>query len=150
MAIKFKPALTTNAMPLNFFNFQWLSSDVPRLPSHGIYISQLVRFARCCTSVSDFHSKNLQITSNLFTQGNKYHKLRKTFEKFFGSYSKLLSKFLAQHTNCSFKNESLTWFSVDHLNLQTKEGQRRSEFHLFGLENILTPSTSNVWPSGHR
>ena len=75
-------------------NFPWLSGDVPRLPSYGIYISQLVRFARCCTSVLDFHSKNLQITSKLLTQGYKYHhKLRKTFGKFFRSYSELLSKF---------------------------------------------------------
>ena len=28
-------------------NFPLLSGDVPRLPSYGIYISQLVRFARC-------------------------------------------------------------------------------------------------------
>ena len=27
-------------------NFPWLSGDVPRLPSYGSYISQLVRFAR--------------------------------------------------------------------------------------------------------
>ena len=50
-------------------NFSWLSGDVPRLPSYGIYISQLVRFARCCASVLDFHSKNLQITTKLLTQG---------------------------------------------------------------------------------
>ena len=74
-------------------NFPWLSGDVPRLPSYGIYISQLVRFARCCTSVLNFHSKNLQITSKLLTQGYRYHKLRKTFGKFFRSYSELLSKF---------------------------------------------------------
>ena len=74
-------------------NFPWLSGDVPRLPSYGIYISQLVRFARCFTSVLDFHSKNLQITSKLLTQGYRYHKLRKTFGKFFRSYSELLSKF---------------------------------------------------------
>ena len=74
-------------------NFPWLSGDVPRLPSYGIYISQLVRFARCCTSVFDFHSKNLQITSKLLRQGYRYHKLRKTFGKFFRSYSELLSKF---------------------------------------------------------
>ena len=42
-------------------NFPWLSGDVPRLPSYGIYISQLVRFARCCTSVLDFHSINFQL-----------------------------------------------------------------------------------------
>ena len=74
-------------------NFPWLSVDVPRLPLYGIYILQLVRFARCCTSVLDFHSKNLQITSKLLTQGYRYHKLRKTFGKFFRSYSELLSKF---------------------------------------------------------
>ena len=41
----------------------------------------MVRFARCCTSVFDFHSKNLQITSKLLTQGYRYHKLRKTLKK---------------------------------------------------------------------
>ena len=61
-------------------NFLWLSGDVPRLPSYGIYISQLVRCARCCTSVSGFHSKNLQITSKLLTRGNRYHTLRKHLE----------------------------------------------------------------------
>ena len=74
-------------------NFPWLSGDVPILPSYGFYILQLGRFARCCTSVLDFHSKNLQITSKLLTQGYRYHKLRKTFGKFCRSYSELLSKF---------------------------------------------------------
>ena len=36
-------------------NFPWLSDDVPRLPSYGINILQLVRFARCCTTVLDFY-----------------------------------------------------------------------------------------------
>ena len=50
-------------------NFPWWSGDVPRLPSYCVYISQLVRFARCCTSVSDFNSKNLQLTSKQLRQG---------------------------------------------------------------------------------
>ena len=58
-------------------NFPWLRG---RLPSYVIIISQLVRFARCCTSVLDFHSKNLQITTKLLTQGYRYHKLRKNLE----------------------------------------------------------------------
>ena len=37
-------------------NFPLLSGYIPRLPSYGVYISQLVRFGRCCTSVSDFNS----------------------------------------------------------------------------------------------
>ena len=71
-------------------NFQWLTGDFPMLPSYGIYSSQLIRFSGCCTSVFDFYSKNLQITLKLSTQGYGYHKLRKTFGKFFRSYSELL------------------------------------------------------------
>ena len=52
------------------------------------------RFARCCTRVLGFHSKNLQITSKLMTHGYRYHKFRKLFGKFFISYSELLSKFV--------------------------------------------------------
>ena len=37
--------------------------------------------------------KSIQITSKLLTQGYRYHKLRKSFGKFFRSYSDLLSKF---------------------------------------------------------
>ena len=55
--------------------------------------SQLVRFARCCTIVMDFHSKDFKITSKSLSQGYKYHKLRKTLGKFFRSYSELISKF---------------------------------------------------------
>ena len=58
-----------------------------------LIISQLVIFARCCTTVSDVNSKHLQITSKLLTQGSRYHRLRKTFGKFFRSYSDMLSKF---------------------------------------------------------
>ena len=74
-------------------NFPWLSGDVPRLPSYDVYIFQLVRVATCCTSISDFNSKNLQMTSELLTHGYRYHKLRKTFGKFFRSYCHLLSNF---------------------------------------------------------
>ena len=63
-------------------SFPWFSGDVPRLQSYGIYISQLVSFAWCCTSILDIHSKNLKNNSNIFTQSIKYHKLRKTLERF--------------------------------------------------------------------
>ena len=84
-------ALTSGSLLMYPYVYEY--RDVPRLQSYSIYISQLVRFAKCCTSVLDFHSKNLQITSKLLTQGYRYHKLRKAFGKFFRSYSGLLSKF---------------------------------------------------------
>ena len=74
-------------------NFPWLDGDVPRLPSYGIYISQLVRFARACTNVNDFHHKNRQITEKLIHQGYRHHKLIKMFWKFYKNYQSLLVKF---------------------------------------------------------
>ena len=64
-------------------NYPWLSGYVAKLPLYGVYISQWVRLAKSCIGVSDSHSKNLQITSKLITQGYIYHKLRKAFGKFF-------------------------------------------------------------------
>lgn len=78
-------------------NFPWLDSDVPRAPSYGIYISQLVRFARASSDIKDFHSRNLQLTSKLLNQGYRYHKLRKSFGKFFKNYKELLLKFGPVH-----------------------------------------------------
>ena len=37
-------------------NFPFLDGDVPRSPSCGVYISQLIRFARECSDVDDFNN----------------------------------------------------------------------------------------------
>ena len=40
------------------FNFPFLDGDVPRSTSYGVYISQLIRFARASSYVSDFNTRN--------------------------------------------------------------------------------------------
>ena len=60
-------------------NFPFLDGDVPRSTSYGIYISQLIRFARACSYVADFNTWNKLLTQKLLKQGCRYHKLRKTF-----------------------------------------------------------------------
>ena len=62
------------------FNFEvvncpFLDGDVPRSPSYGVYISQLIRFARVCTYVDDFNNRNLFSTAKLLKQGYRYHKI---------------------------------------------------------------------------
>ena len=39
-------------------NFPFLDGDVPRRASYGVYISQLIRFARVCNHVADFNARN--------------------------------------------------------------------------------------------
>ena len=60
-------------------NFPFLDGDVPRSPSYGVYISQLIGFARVCSHNVDFNNKNKFLTSKLLNQGYRYHKLRKAF-----------------------------------------------------------------------
>ena len=41
----------------NIVNFPFLDCDVPRSTSHGVYISQLIRFARMSSHVDDYYSE---------------------------------------------------------------------------------------------
>ena len=64
-------------------NCPFLDRDVPRSPSYGVYISQLVRFARACSNVDDFKNRDLFLTAKLLKQGYSYHKIQKAFSKFY-------------------------------------------------------------------
>ena len=46
-------------------NFPFLDGDVPRSPSYGVYISQLIQFARVCSNVDDFNKNNLFLPAKL-------------------------------------------------------------------------------------
>ena len=74
-------------------NFPFLDGDVPRSTSYGVYISQLFRFARASSYVADFNTRNKLLTQKLLKQGYRYHKLHKTFSKFYRRYYDLISKF---------------------------------------------------------
>ena len=49
-------------------NFPFLDGDVPRSPSYGVYISQLIRFAKVCSNVYDFNNRNLFLTAKFLKQ----------------------------------------------------------------------------------
>ena len=40
-------------------NFPFLDGDIPHPPSYGVYISQLIRFARVYSNVDDFNIRIL-------------------------------------------------------------------------------------------
>ena len=60
-------------------NFPFLEGDVPRSTSYGVYISQLICFARASSHITDVNTRNKWLTQKLLKQGYRYHKLRKTF-----------------------------------------------------------------------
>ena len=63
-------------------NFPFLDCGVSRRASYGVYISQLIRFARVCNHVADFNARNKCLRARLLKQCYRCHKLRKTFSKF--------------------------------------------------------------------
>ena len=73
-------------------NFPFLEDGVPRRPSCGVYISLLISFARVCSHVDDFNTRNKCLTAKLLKQGYRYHKLRKAFSKFYRRHYELISK----------------------------------------------------------
>ena len=74
-------------------NFPFLDGDVPRRPFDGVCISQLIKFARVCSHVDDFNTRNKCLTANSLKQDYRYHKLRKAFSKFYLRHNELVSKF---------------------------------------------------------
>ena len=61
-------------------------------PMESISINS-IRFARASSHVADFNTRNNLLTQKLLKQGYRYHKLIKTFSKFYRRYYDLISKF---------------------------------------------------------
>ena len=74
-------------------NFPFLDVDVPPSTSYGVYNSQLMRFDRASSYVTDFNTHNKLLTQTLLKRGYQFHKLRKRFSKFYRRYYDLISKF---------------------------------------------------------
>ena len=74
-------------------NFPFLSSNIPSGPSYGVYILQLIRYARCCSHYDDFRYRHKCLVDRLLSQGYKALRLEKSFKKFYGRYQDLIEKY---------------------------------------------------------
>ena len=60
----------------------FLIGDVPRSTSYGVYISQLIRFARASSYVTDFNTRNKLLTQKHLKQGYWYQNFAKPLLNF--------------------------------------------------------------------
>ena len=74
-------------------NIPFLDGDVARSTSYGVYISQLIRFARMSGHVDDFNTRNTVLTAKVLRQGYRYYKVRKAFSKFYRRHFDIVSKY---------------------------------------------------------
>ena len=82
-----------NYFDFDIVNFPFLDGDIPRAPSYGVYISQLIRFARVSSHVLDFNVRSMFLAAKRLKQGYRYHKHRKAFSKFYRRHFELVSKY---------------------------------------------------------
>ena len=61
-------SLKSNDSDFEIVNFPFLDGDVPRSPTYGVYISQLIRFARVCSNIDDINNRTLFMTAKLLKQ----------------------------------------------------------------------------------
>ena len=74
-------------------NFPHMDSNIPDNPAYGVYISQLVRYVRICTSKLDFIHRFRRLSLHLLHQGSKSTQLRKSFTEFFKRLGAIIEKY---------------------------------------------------------
>ena len=74
-------------------NFPFMSSSIPSAPAYGVYASQLIRYAHCCSNYSDFLSHHRALVTRLLSQGYKVNHLSNTFKKFYGRHTDLVGQY---------------------------------------------------------
>ena len=74
-------------------NFPHMDSNISANPAYGIYISQLVRYARICTSKGDFMNRLRGLSLRLRQQGFLTNLLQRTFTKFFNRHCPIVVKY---------------------------------------------------------
>ena len=82
----------TNVMILTLQSstFLFLCSNIPLSPAYGVYISQLIRYARAYFAYDDFSKRGKLLTNKLMLQGYNESRLKSSFRKFYGRYNDLV------------------------------------------------------------
>ena len=67
-----------------------MSSNIPSSPAYGVFISQLIRYARACSSYECFILRAARFSSKLPGQGYVMERLKSPLKNFYGRYGDLI------------------------------------------------------------
>ena len=84
---------TSDDFDFHIVNFPFLLSNISVSPYYGVYISQLIRYARWCSYNDDFGYRHKLLVDRLLSQGYEVKYLRNSFKKFCGRYANLIRKY---------------------------------------------------------
>ena len=75
-----------NDFNFHITNFPFLSSNIPSSPAYCVFVSQLIRYARACSSYECFILRAARLSSKLLGQGYVMERLKSSLRKFYGRY----------------------------------------------------------------
>jgi hypothetical protein len=105
------------------WTFHFLHSNITAAPAYEVYISQLMRFARACSSYYDFFDIGLQIR-RLLNQGFLLVKLTSSLRNIYGRHHDLVDRYL--QTLLILNHISGVMASVPTSNVVDREFEPRS------------------------
>ena len=74
-------------------NFPFLSSNIPTSPAYDVFISQLIWYARACSSYGCFILRATRLSNKLLEQGYVKEPLKSSLKKFYGRYGDLIKQY---------------------------------------------------------
>ena len=92
---QFRTSLYDKCDDFNFHitNFPFLSSNIPSTPGYGVFISQLIRYGRACSSYECFILRAVRLSNRLLGQGYVKERLKSSLRKFYGRYRDLTKQY---------------------------------------------------------
>ena len=77
----------------NINSFPFLASNIHNKRTHGVLISQLIRFSKVCSLSKDFITISNNLIHKLINQGFNYRLLRKKVSMFYDKYYHFIKKY---------------------------------------------------------
>jgi hypothetical protein len=71
-----------NDFNFKIINFPNMCSNIPASPAYGVYISELIRYARASSNYSYFMKRHLHLRNRLLDQGYENIRLIRSLKKF--------------------------------------------------------------------
>ena len=78
---------------IHITNFPFLSSNIPSSPAYGVFISQIIRYARASSSYECFILRAVRLSNKLLGQRYVKERLRSPKRKFYGRYGDLIKQY---------------------------------------------------------
>ena len=118
-------------------NFPFLSSNIPTSPAYGVFISQLIRYARACSSYGCFILRATRLSNKLLEQGYVKGRLKSSLRKFNGRYGDLIKQYevsLSQMLNDILWSDHIQWQPPTDQNLYRT--RLFTEFLVVSMEHL--------------